>query len=503
MASQALPRFRQPFVDPRNGAVVRDAHDPGEHPWAAAELRMCGLSADIRDSEEDWAQRRHEPAFIAHWRAEGAVRHLDEDQVDYVLSELDDHASLRDVRTGIETSCFDRIWQSDTLVSDDTTRILCLWIRERIAESDPFTNPKWPEQVYDLVHPSLYSWVAGRTILLSEPTMQPNRTHSNATLPDATSRTFAWIATDYSVSPFPNQRPRAVSSGYINNIPLDHHRFRGAVDNVVADFIPLFERVLSDSTICRPPQRRLPYSLDHRTTSLPSYRLVVSPSSSHLLYQAGRGISLAGRDIQVYLKLSLIHLTPGNHHFSGGDWHYEGMRNEHIVACGVYCVEESNVTELQVDFRAKVDLPVHLNTEQLARASALWGIAPDGPTNQELPSTVLPSGRSIAFPNIYQHRVGGFSLLDPTRPGYRVVLSVLLVDPNVRVLSTSQVHPQQPEAACQMRGCSRRNTFTRREAQLFREQLEDERDNFAGVTQRAWVDERWTIAEDDMDSDMD
>lgn len=84
--------------------------------------------------------------------------------------------------------------------------------------------------------------------------------------------------------------------------------------------------------------------------------------------------------------------------------------------------------------------------------------------------------------------MGGFSLLDGTRAGHRVILSILLADPNERVLSTAQVPPQH---------------VSQREAQLLREQLDDERDCFAGVTQQAWAAERWTVAEYDMDMDSD
>lgn len=52
-------------------------------------------------------------------------------------------------------------------------------------------------------------------------------------------------------------------------------------------------------------------------------------------------------------------------------------------------------------------------------------------------------GRLLAFPNVLQHRVSGFKLADPTKPGHRRFIALWLVDPHVRILSTANVPPQQ------------------------------------------------------------
>ena len=54
---------------------------------------------------------------------------------------------------------------------------------------------------------------------------------------------------------------------------------------------------------------------------------------------------------------------------------------------------------------------------------------------------------ALLFPNIYQHRVDPFELADPRKPGYRKILCFFLVDPTTRILSTSDVPPQQKEWA--------------------------------------------------------
>jgi hypothetical protein len=66
-----------------------------------------------------------------------------------------------------------------------------------------------------------------------------------------------------------------------------------------------------------------------------------------------------------------------------------------------------------------------------------------------LGSVITKEGRCIAFPNLFQHRVSPFKLLDPTRPGYRKILVFFLVDPSIPqpIPSTSVIPPQQKEWA--------------------------------------------------------
>lgn len=54
-------------------------------------------------------------------------------------------------------------------------------------------------------------------------------------------------------------------------------------------------------------------------------------------------------------------------------------------------------------------------------------------------------GRSIVFPNLYQHKVEPFSLLDPAKPGRRSIIAFFLCDPTYKVVSTTDVAPQQAE----------------------------------------------------------
>lgn len=51
--------------------------------------------------------------------------------------------------------------------------------------------------------------------------------------------------------------------------------------------------------------------------------------------------------------------------------------------------------------------------------------------------------RLITFPNILQHQVLPFKLVDATKPGHRKIVALFLVDPNIKIISTANVPPQR------------------------------------------------------------
>jgi hypothetical protein len=65
------------------------------------------------------------------------------------------------------------------------------------------------------------------------------------------------------------------------------------------------------------------------------------------------------------------------------------------------------------------------------------------PRCQILGLVPLEPGRVVAWPNIYQHCILPPSLVDSTTPGYRTLLFFHLVDPEIPILSTTFVPPQQ------------------------------------------------------------
>jgi hypothetical protein len=74
---------------------------------------------------------------------------------------------------------------------------------------------------------------------------------------------------------------------------------------------------------------------------------------------------------------------------------------------------------------------------------AIFGLEDEQALNQPLGDVITCEDRCIAFPNLFQHRVQPFQLIDPTKPGYRKILVFFLVDPTQSILSTANVPPQQ------------------------------------------------------------
>ncbi|PFH45012.1 hypothetical protein AMATHDRAFT_163804, partial [Amanita thiersii Skay4041] len=77
--------------------------------------------------------------------------------------------------------------------------------------------------------------------------------------------------------------------------------------------------------------------------------------------------------------------------------------------------------------------------------SDIYGCDPSGPTVQYVGTVNTTSRRLLTFPNVLQHQVQPFSLTDRTKPGYRKILALFLVDPNIRVISTAHVPCQRQD----------------------------------------------------------
>lgn len=65
------------------------------------------------------------------------------------------------------------------------------------------------------------------------------------------------------------------------------------------------------------------------------------------------------------------------------------------------------------------------------------------PTIQNLGKVLTRERRLLCFPNVMRHRVSPFQLADPSKPGYRKLLALFLVDPHLKIISTENVPPQQ------------------------------------------------------------
>lgn len=162
-------------------------------------------------------------------------------------------------------------------------------------------------RVIDLIHPSMYPYVANVSKITADRT---DRTVCG----DAT---FQWLPSEFSV-----KDGKTTIGSYINNLDPKYTGLHGSISDIFSLFVPHFAKVLADLNT----EKRLPGPL--RTMDGP---------------------------LQVIVKLGETVLTPDNHSFPGGNWHLEGLPHERIVATGIYYYGMDNINRNHLQFRAAVD----------------------------------------------------------------------------------------------------------------------------------------------------
>ncbi|KAJ7499569.1 hypothetical protein FB451DRAFT_1347700 [Mycena latifolia] len=456
-----------------------------------AELRMYGLSWAIR-SKPEWQRKMCDPLIMEKWRKEALEQqeglHINEkittNMVNYVLTELAGYARLSDSASGIESGPFDAIWYSDRLISNEISDRLRAAVAELEDVPDDLKDwhPGSNGQVLDLVHPSLYPIIYGRTRSGSTLVKPSTRDGSETYASNSISRDFCWLPSDFSVDA--TDGSVTLVSAYINNLdPAKHKPLYRLIESVLTSIVPLFERVLSqingqDQDLYRdvtPGSGRIMVERTFGTWAGHSYKFAgisvpciwkkgevkrslreTAPKVLPEAYEEYSGelektivpYSLRGRTIQCIVKLANIHLTPENPEYKGGSWHVEGMVNERIVASGIYYYEEENISESRLAFRVTTSPPVYHKQDDNMCMDILYGMKRNSHCVQDLGSIATSSGRALAWPNIYQHRVAPFRLIDPTKPGHRKILAIFLVDPSIAPIpSATTVPPQQADWA--------------------------------------------------------
>ncbi|KAI9060773.1 hypothetical protein FKP32DRAFT_1577374 [Trametes sanguinea] len=456
-------------------------------------------------------------------------------QLNYIFEQLKYEASQRDEDTGIFAAAIPSVYESRSLIPADLKSALVsgVSVLESVPEEEKDWHPGSNNQVLDLVHPSLYCLRIGESLVrrkdesgadvisvLSEEEYTSQRPDF-ASVEDFVSSDYQWLPTDFEVLGGGSVRPL----GYINNLhPTKHRALYDVISSILGRFVPLFDRVLSDVLSPEPPlaitvnpgrwyehikEPDFDYNQPHdedpweKWAREEKWPFIPEPIPFSPPNSDGRiEFELNGRTVQVIVKLANTHLTPENPKYPGGSWHVEGMANEKIVATGLYYYASENITESRLSFRTVVgegsDGGIWMSYEQSDYQGwyTAFGFAGGKALNQVLGHIVAEEDKCIAFPNIYQHRVEPFELADPSKPGHRKILCFFLVDPLRRILSTSDVPPQQEDWSMEemlrapalrelpvelfqmVADYARQGTISRKEAEEHRERLMEERAHF-------------------------
>eukprot|EP00026_Physarum_polycephalum_P004253 Phypoly_transcript_04270.p1 GENE.Phypoly_transcript_04270~~Phypoly_transcript_04270.p1 ORF type:complete len:739 (+),score=165.83 Phypoly_transcript_04270:244-2217(+) len=536
-----------------------DCGEYGDKPLTQLEKYLIKASAAIRE-KPDWETKYKNSEITRKWKSELPGTWTD-DEFKFLMDELAYYETLQ--HGAIKPATVQGVWQADGLVPEDLRKELLAEVSklENVPSHEKDWHPGSDNQVLDLVHPSLFCYVAGVTADFEDPDGHPpfkfigggnvdpkkelmedvellavrkmveqlkkqleGHEEANKTNDDVESQPtkkpkidqaeitkmrrnlmdmqrkiallanrrreasakYQWLPTDFQVS----KDGKVSFLSYINNLdPRKHQKLYRILEKILEGFLPMYERVLNDLSNPR-PLRYLPDSYswynkpkdtkkeekkdgkkdekkegkedeegdeeeeeeeeeedeeeeeeeedwDNRPLYLPPLPPFKPPPAPH------RTFDLNGRRLQVIVKLANIILTPEKPEYKGGVWHVEGMKNEQIVSSGIYYYESENISESRLHFRVSIEEPSYEQGDDRG-VREVYGFASEDPLNQQLGNVITQSGRSIAFPNLYQHQVAPFSLADPSKPGHRKILVFFLVDPNTYITSTINVPPQQP-----------------------------------------------------------
>ncbi|KAH0431799.1 hypothetical protein CcaCcLH18_06802 [Colletotrichum camelliae] len=286
---------------------------------------------------------------------------------------------------------------------------------------------------------------------------------------------------------------------YVNNLhPKDHGNFYPVLENVITKVMPMWNLVYStvykETMPCEkridcyeagwkypstPPydplnikddlmsglidddewQRRTNSWLrDFRVIDKPEprpkedrpYRTHDSPVTLEAIANYS-GILGKGDGIQVIVKMRAMYPTPENPICDlRNGFGLDGALNEHIVATAVYFFDDENVTDSRVSFQTRFqglnfEEDCSFETGDLRPLDEIFGLRHRTPSLQKVGFAIMREGLMLAYPNVLQQKESAFQLEDPTRPGHRKILTLYLVDPRVKILSTANVPPQQAD----------------------------------------------------------
>ena len=162
----------------------------------------------------------------------------------------------------LQAGPYDRVWLSDKLIPDELRSALQAAIKpfEDVPEAEKDWHPNSNNQVLDLVHPSLYPLVYGKTQgkqkdgsigTFSPP--EPDEPLADHFLSDK----FQWLPSDFEVK---EDGSVVLVSPYINNVPPENAKTLVPVlEQIMVRAVPLWERVLSDLRRGELPMRLGPF----------------------------------------------------------------------------------------------------------------------------------------------------------------------------------------------------------------------------------------------------
>ncbi|KAI8810832.1 hypothetical protein BJ742DRAFT_675467 [Cladochytrium replicatum] len=474
--------FDSPLID---GNRVYRAEKYLPTPLTRVELDFLKLASAIRNMP-GWNIKATHPEVLEKWKDEAKGQGFFQNIVERTIEEICMDAQTvnelerRNVELGRDVPipvphALDMVYgvfgsSSIPVVREQLRSKLIAEIKvlEDVPDKDKDWHPGSNYQVLDLIHPSLFPLVFGKTGGLTPSQVE-------AKLPWDQDKPIEWKKFQWLPSEiFVNEDYSSNVRSYISNLhPHAHSDLYRTIETIFGRFVPLFEAVLTDflhwpyplkpRIVLTSPdefydggdkafrewehehcENNAPDPLPVRTHLIPKSE--VPRPRAHWISDPEdvMRFNLRDRSLQVIVKAANIHLTPEDPKYPGGVWHIEGMAHEAIVATGIYYYDIENISVSQLGFRMAVSAEsVHYFQYDHNGMFQMYGLKDEGTSNQVWGHVEAIEGLCVAFSNVYQHRVYPFELADKTKPGHRKILVFFLVNPNLRVSSTADIPPQQ------------------------------------------------------------
>jgi hypothetical protein len=396
-------------------------------------IQLCGASPQKVTCEEATVVERPEGHLVLQAQIK---MEFDDDQCDFLgdqfgdltpisgpLVELVEAHRSKLVREGVFT-------ETGTVPAELSTR-LGAFVDKLNAESIADYHPGSNNVVRDIVHPSLFPFVEGVSTVtglagdfakVGGNSLEGNRKDMWGR-PYETSK-YQWLPSEVLVS----DTGKCKFETYINN--LDQKKHDGiylALEELLSRCLPLLEASWAHGSSIEVADSDEDFDDSDMEAGDPKEM---------------EDRSLRNRTIQVITKIVDFELPAGGKH--EGVWHVEGMSHENIVATAEYilqkddCLSGGNL-EFQRQFTRGEGGSMFRGFSQCRPSSLNYlvekGLVPLG----HLP---LPVGRLASWPNSHVHRVTELRNTGSALAKRRIVV-FWLINPDVRIVSTKNVTPQQ------------------------------------------------------------
>ncbi|KAK0638191.1 hypothetical protein DIS24_g10065 [Lasiodiplodia hormozganensis] len=378
---------------------------------------MLAMINDVTDKDE-WRQKVFDESVVEKWKSEIVNDHGDNrtvtewkefgqgftaDMFDFCIEEVRHKAGLHE-ETGMTLilNTDTGVVKSDAVVSSELKQQFRAAMKplEDVPDNQKDWHPGSNNTVLNLVDPSLFPLVYGRTRVLPHGTIGLNDCLQSFTFGEQTqvppwqeaqsetfvqhdaktfSTKFQWLPCDVH---FEEEDNSVKIASYINNLhPAEHEDLYRALERLIAAAIPLWSLVLGytksheDARWTAREDLRVP-SANGPKWSRSNWTLTTGEragveellvgqeramASRFLYVPSPRAFSAsampelstdlrtlyASTGIQVIVKITAIHLTPEHPRYvGGGPWDIEGhYLNEHIAATALYCYDSANVID--------------------------------------------------------------------------------------------------------------------------------------------------------------